>query len=91
MRFLFACGASAGHINPALAVAGRLRELLPDSEFLFAGTSDGIEMQLVPREGYEIRTVDITSIHRSLAPKASAALHRDKAVYHGAALRGCEG
>ena len=69
MRFLFACGASAGHINPALAVAGRLRELLPESEFLFAGTKDGIEMELVPREGYEIRTVDITSIHRSFAPK----------------------
>ena len=37
MRIIFACGGTAGHINPALAVAGRIKELMPDSEFLFIG------------------------------------------------------
>ena len=37
MRFLFTCGGTAGHINPAIGVAGRLKELLPDAEFLFIG------------------------------------------------------
>ena len=37
MKFLFTCGGTAGHINPALAVAGRIAMAAPDSEFLFIG------------------------------------------------------
>ncbi|MEG1632449.1 MAG: UDP-N-acetylglucosamine--N-acetylmuramyl-(pentapeptide) pyrophosphoryl-undecaprenol N-acetylglucosamine transferase [Oscillospiraceae bacterium] len=68
MRFLFTCGGTAGHINPALAVAGRLREAMPDSEFLFIGAQGRMETDLVPRAGYEIKTVKITNIHRSFKP-----------------------
>ena len=64
MKFVFTCGGTAGHINPALAVAGRLRELMPDSEFLFIGAEGKMEMELVPREGYEIRGLKITNISR---------------------------
>lgn len=48
MRFLFACGGTAGHVNPAVGVAGRIRELLPDSEILFIGALGKMEMELVP-------------------------------------------
>ena len=51
MKFIFTCGGTAGHINPALAVAGRLKELMPDSSFLFLGVNDKMEMELVPRAG----------------------------------------
>jgi len=64
MKFVFTCGGTAGHINPALAVAGRLKELMPDSEFLFIGVNGKMEMQLVPRAGYEIRGLDMTYIVR---------------------------
>ncbi len=64
MNFLFACGGTAGHVNPALAVAGRLRELMPDSAFLFIGVNGKMEMELVPRAGYEIRGLDMTYIVR---------------------------
>ena len=64
MKFIFTCGGTAGHINPALAVAGRLRQLMPDSEFLFIGAEGKMEMELVPREGYEIRGLKITNISR---------------------------
>ena len=64
MRFIFTCGGTAGHINPALAVAGRLRELLGDCEILFIGAKGMMETELVPREGYEIREIEITNISR---------------------------
>ncbi len=64
MKFVLTCGGTAGHVNPALAVAGRLRELLPESEFLFLGAEGKMEMDLVPRAGYEIRGLKITNIAR---------------------------
>lgn len=66
MNFLFACGGTAGHINPAIAVAGRLKELLPESKFLFVGAKGRMEEDLVPRAGYDIRLVDITNLQRKL-------------------------
>ncbi|MCL2568747.1 MAG: undecaprenyldiphospho-muramoylpentapeptide beta-N-acetylglucosaminyltransferase [Oscillospiraceae bacterium] len=69
MRFLFTCGGTAGHIYPAIAVAGRIRELMPDAEILFVGARGKMETELVPREGYEIQTVQITNLQRRLSPK----------------------
>ena len=67
MRFLFTCGGTAGHINPALGVAGRLRQLFSDAEFLFIGAEGMMETELVPRAGFEIRTVKISNLSRSLS------------------------
>ena len=78
MNFLFACGGTAGHINPAIGVAGRIRELLPDSEILFIGAEGKMETELVPREGYPIRTVAVSSLYRSLS--AEGIRHNMKAV-----------
>lgn len=69
MRFLFTCGGTAGHINPGLAVAGRIRELMPDAEILFVGAEGHMETELVPREGYPIETVRIDGFQRSFKPK----------------------
>lgn len=64
MKFVLTCGGTAGHINPALAVAGRLKELMPDSSFLFLGAEGKMEMDLVPRAGYDIKPLKITNIAR---------------------------
>lgn len=69
MRILFTCGGTAGHINPALGVAGRIRELFPEAEILFVGAEGHMETELVPREGYELKTVRIAGFRRSLHPK----------------------
>ncbi len=67
MRFLFTCGGTAGHINPAIGVAGRLKELLPDAQFLFIGAEGMMETRLVPREGYDLRTIEISNLSRSFS------------------------
>ncbi len=67
MKFLFTCGGTAGHINPAVGVAQRLRELMPDCEILFVGAAGHMETELVPREGFDIKTITITNISRSLS------------------------
>ncbi len=68
MRVLFTCGGTGGHINPAVSVANLIKEKHPEAAILFAGATGGMETELVPREGYELRTVDISSFERSLTP-----------------------
>lgn len=55
--YLFAGGGTAGHVNPLLATADRLREREPDAHILVLGTAEGLEARLVPERGYELVTV----------------------------------
>lgn len=72
MRVLFTCGGTGGHINPAVSVANLIKAKHPEAEILFAGAKGGIETTLVPREGYELKTVDISNFQRKLTPAALA-------------------
>ena len=64
MKFVLTCGGTAGHINPAVAVAQRLQEQLPDCEILFLGAEGKMEMDLVPREGFRILPLKVTNLSR---------------------------
>ena len=66
MKILFAAGGTGGHINPALAVAGEIRERYPDAEILFVGTKDKMEAKLVPAAGFDFKTIDISGFYRQL-------------------------
>ncbi len=68
MNVLFTCGGTAGHVNPAVALARIFQEKHPGCRILFVGADGGMENKLVPKEGYQIRTVTITNFHRSFAP-----------------------
>ena len=64
MRLVLTCGGTAGHINPAIAVAERILELNPESEILFIGAEGKMEMELVPREGYRILPLPVSNLSR---------------------------
>lgn len=68
MRIIFTCGGTGGHINPAIAVAKLCQERLPGCEVLFVGAQGGMEEKLVPREGYRLETLKISSLQRKLTP-----------------------
>lgn len=59
MNVILSGGGTAGHINPALAIAGYILKKEPDSKILFIGTKKGMESRLVTKEGYEIKYVDV--------------------------------
>ncbi|MCC8073080.1 MAG: undecaprenyldiphospho-muramoylpentapeptide beta-N-acetylglucosaminyltransferase [Clostridiales bacterium] len=78
MKILFATGGTAGHINPALAVASYIRENNKEAEILFVGTSDHMESRLVPSAGFDFKTIEIAGFRRSFSPNALA--HNVKTV-----------
>ena len=78
MKILFTCGGTAGHVNPAVALAQMFQARNPGCRVLFVGADGGMETRLVPKEGYEIETVTITNFRRSLHP--AAIVHNGKTL-----------
>ena len=70
MKIIFTCGGTGGHINPAIAVAKLCQERIRGCEILFIGAEDGMEKDLVPREGYKLETLKISNFQRKLTPAA---------------------
>ena len=68
MKVLIAAGGTAGHINPALAIAAYLKERRPDTEIAFAGRREGMEFGLVRKQGYPFYHIEVQGIQRSLTP-----------------------
>ena len=68
MKILFAGGGTAGHINPALAIAGYVRERQPEAEILYIGKTGGMEERLVPQAGFEFRGITVQGFSRKMTP-----------------------
>ena len=69
MKIVFAGGGTAGHIEPALAVARLWRQNHPGDELQFIGTASGLENQLVPAAGFKLSHIPKVVIPRKLSPK----------------------
>ncbi len=67
MKIVFAAGGTGGHINPALASAGKIRADYPDAEILFIGTKDKMESKLVPKAGFDFKTISISGFQRKIS------------------------
>ena len=66
MNVIFTCGGTAGHINPAIAVANILKQRKPDCKILFIGAEGHMEEKLVPAAGYELVTLPGSGLSRKL-------------------------
>lgn len=69
MNIIFTCGGTAGHINPAIALAKLFRQRQPDCRILFIGAKGGMEETLIPREGFALKTLVISNFQRKISLK----------------------
>ena len=58
MKVIIAAAGTAGNINPGISIANKIKEEEPNSEIIFIGTKRGLENDLIPRAGYELKTID---------------------------------
>ena len=66
LRVLLAGGGTAGHINPALAIAEIIKSEYPDAEFCFVGNPAKIEAKIVPENGYKFEPIKIEGFQRQI-------------------------
>ncbi len=68
-RVIISGGGTGGHVYPAIAIANKMKELYPDTEFLFVGAKGKMEMEKVPEAGYNIEGLWISGLQRKLTLK----------------------
>lgn len=66
MKVLLSGGGTGGHVYPAIAIANKIKEEHPEAEIVFVGTEKGIESEIVPKYGYELKTVTVQGFKRKI-------------------------
>ena len=67
MRVIIAAAGTAGHINPGLAIANKIKEQDKKSKIIFIGTTRGLENDLVPRAGFELKTIEAYGLSNKIS------------------------
>jgi len=67
MKVIIAAAGTGGHINPGIAIANKIKEEEPNSEIIFIGTNRGLENDLVPRAGYDLKTIQAYGFNRKIS------------------------
>jgi len=80
MNFLFVCGGSAGHINPALAIAEELHRKIPEANILFVGAGKALEKRLIPEAGFDLVNIRMSGLRRGFSP--GDVLHNIKTAWN---------
>ncbi len=73
---IFAAGGTGGHIYPAIAIADELRKMNSNIKIKFIGAKGRIEEKIIPANGYELETIEVTGIKRSLNLKNITAAYK---------------
>ena len=66
-KLIFSGGGTGGHIYPALAIANGFKNTRPDTDVLFVGANDKMEMKIVPKADFKIKGLWISGFQRSLS------------------------
>lgn len=67
MKVIIAAAGTGGHINPGIAIANKIKEEDNKSEIIFIGTDRGLENDLVPRAGYELKTIEAYGLSKKIS------------------------
>ena len=67
MKVIIAAAGTGGHINPGIAIANEIKKKEPNSEIIFVGTDRGLENDLVPRAGYELKQINAYGFERTIS------------------------
>lgn len=67
MKVIIAAAGTGGHINPGLAIANKIKQEQKASKIIFIGTTRGLENDLVPRSGYELKTIDAYGLSKKIS------------------------
>ncbi len=67
MKVIIAAAGTGGHINPGIAIANKIKQEQPNSQIIFIGTNRGLENDLVPRAGYELKTIEAYGFDRKIS------------------------
>ena len=66
MKVVITAGGTGGHIYPALAILNKIKEMEPDSEFIYIGTHNRMEKDIVPAHGINYVPIEIYGLAKSL-------------------------
>lgn len=67
MKVILSGGGTGGHIYPALTIADAIKKEYPDAEIFFVGTKEGLEKNIIPRYGYDLKFIEVAGFKRSLS------------------------
>lgn len=66
MRVIISAGGTGGHIYPALSIVDKIKEMEPDSEFLYIGTHNRMENDIVPKRGIPFKSIEIYGFSKKI-------------------------
>jgi len=75
MRVVISAGGTGGHIYPALAIIHKIQEKEPNREFLYIGTHNRMEKDIVPKEGIPFRSIEVYGFNRKQLWKNIKVIH----------------
>ena len=76
MKVIITAGGTGGHINPALAIIEKIKKEDKTSEFLYIGTTNRMEKDIIPEKGIPYIGIEMQGLRRRWSPKNIAAVFK---------------